>query len=263
MSTKALAYLMAILAVIPAIAAGETSPKASRVDSRLRYTSYDPDQVYRLNAAIGRACFIQFAEGEQMEKYYTGDSEAWEVGKHGNLVAIKPKEDTPETNLIITTNRGRVYVFELALNKRALMYGIRFSYPNEARKQAKTKQLKAALAESLDPNRQGNRNFQYAGSGDTSIQPEEVFDNGSHTFMRFAEGQRFPAIFATGIGGERLVNPSVRDNWLIVPGVERQWRLRDGEAVLCIRNDARPRRRRDNPGETTHRGIMRKEVPHG
>ena len=25
----------------------------------------------------------------------------------------------------------------------------------------------------------------------------------------------------------------------------------------CVRNDARPRRRRDNPGETTHRGIMR------
>ena len=257
MSTRALACLMALLVGIPASVLGEVYPQASRVDSRLRYTSYHPDQVYRLNAAIGRACFIQFAEGEQMEKYYTGDSEAWEVGKHGNLVAIKPKADTPETNLIITTNRERVYVFELALDKRAPMYGIRFSYPNEQRKKAKTKQLKAALAQSIDPDRQGNRNHEYAGTGDTSIQPEEVFDNGSHTFMRFAEGQRFPAIFATGIGGERLINPSVRDNWLILAGVERQWRLRDGEAVLCVRNDARPKRRRDNPGETTHRGIMR------
>ncbi|MGB5830891.1 MAG: TrbG/VirB9 family P-type conjugative transfer protein, partial [Thiohalocapsa sp.] len=185
MSSKALAVFMALLVGMPAIAVGETQPKASRVDSRLRYTSYHPDQVYRLNAAIGRACFIQFAEGEQMEKYYTGDSEAWEVGKHGNLVAIKPKADTPETNLIISTNRARVYVFELALDARAPMYGIRFSYPNEARKQAKTKLLKAALAESIDPDRQGNRNYQYAGSGDTSIEPEEVFDNGSHTFMRF------------------------------------------------------------------------------
>ncbi len=255
--TLVLVVLLALIGAVPATAIGEVYPQASRVDSRLRYTSYHPDQVYRLNAAIGRACFIQFAEGEQMEKYYTGDSEAWEVGKHGNLVAIKPKADTPETNLIISTNRERVYVFELALDKRAPMYGIRFSYPNEARKKAKTKQLKAALAQSIDPNRQGNRNHQYAGSGDTSIEPEEVFDNGSHTFMRFAEGQRFPAVFATGIGGERLVNPSVRDNWLILAGVERQWRLRDGEAVLCVRNDARPRRRRDNPGETTHRGIMR------
>ncbi len=257
MSTKALAYLMALLVGIPAMAVGETFPKASRVDSRLRYTSYHPDQVYRLNAAIGRACYIQFAKGEQMEKYYTGDSEAWEVGKHGNLVAIKPKAETPETNLIISTNRGRVYVFELALDKRAPMYGIRFAYPNEERKKAKTKQLKRALDQSIDPNRQGNRNYQYAGTGDTNIQPVEVFDNGSHTFMKFAENQRFPAVFSAGFGGESLVNTTVRDNWLILAGVARQWRLRDGEAVLCIRNDRYAKRLRDNPGETTHSGVWR------
>lgn len=227
------------------------------MDARLRYTTYNPDQVYRLDAAIGRACFIQFAEGEQMEKYYTGDSDAWEVGKHANLMAIKPKAETPETNLIVSTNRGRVYVFELALSERAPMYGIRFSYPEERRKQAKSKRLKEALEQSLDPARQGNRNYRYAGSGDTGIQPLEIFDNGSHTFLRFAEQQRFPAIFAAGSGGERLVNPSVRGNWLIVPEVARQWRLRDGAAVLCIRNDGAQRVLPDTPAETTHPGIRR------
>lgn len=254
---KPLLAVALLLASVPGMVFSEVAPTASRVDSRIRYTSYHPDQVYRLNAAIGRACFIEFAEGEQMEKYYTGDSEAWEVSKHANLVAIKPKAETPETNLIVTTNRGRVYVFELALNKRALMYGIRFSYPNEERKQAKTKRLKDALAQSLDPNRQGNRNYHYAGSGERGIQPVEIFDNGSHTFMKFSEDQRFPAVFAVGVGGERLINTTVRDNWLIVRGVRRQWRLRDGEAVLCIRNDSVKRRLLDNLGETTHRGITR------
>ena len=118
----------------------------------------------------------------------------------------------------------------------------------------KSERLKAALAQPLDPDRQGNQNYRYAGSGDTGIQPLEIFDNGSHTFMKFAESQRFPAVFATGIGGERLVNATVRENWLILPHVERQWRLRDGEAVLCIRNDGVKKRLGDNPGETTHRG---------
>lgn len=257
LAATALALLIALAITAPITAFAEVYPTASRVDSRLRYTTYNPDQVYRLDATVLRACFIEFAKGEQMEKYYTGDSEAWEVGKHANLVAIKPKRETSETNLIITTNRGRVYVFELAVTKRAPMYGIRFSYPNEERKQSRKKQLKKALDQSLDPERQGNRNYAYAGSGDAGIQPLEIFDNGSHTFMRFAENQRFPAIFATGLGGERLVNATVRDNWLILAQVENQWRLRDGPAVLCIRNDGGKRSLRDNPGETTHPGIVR------
>ena len=255
--TVLLALLVALAVTAPVTALAEVYPSASRVDSRLRYTTYNPDQVYRLNATVLHACFIEFAKGEQMEKYYTGDSEAWEVGKHANLVAIKPTKETSETNLIISTNRGRVYVFELAVAKNAPMYGIRFSYPEEERKQTRKKQLKQALDDSLDPARQGNRNYAYAGSGDTAIQPLEIFDNGSHTFMRFAESQRFPAVFATGLAGERLVNPTVRENWLILARVERQWRLRDGPAVLCIRNDGARRTLRDNPGETTHGGIMR------
>jgi type IV secretion system protein VirB9 len=255
--TVLLALLIGLTVTAPITVLAEVYPSASRVDPRLRYTTYNPDQVYRLNATVLHACFIELAKGEQMEKYYTGDSEAWEVGKHANLVAIKPKTEKSETNLIISTNRGRVYVFELSVAKHAPMYGIRFSYPTEERKQARKKQLEKALTDSLDPARQGNRNYAYAGSGDTGIQPLEIFDNGSHTFMRFAESQRFPAVFAAGLAGERLVNPTVRENWLILARVERQWRLRDGPAVLCIRNDGARRYLRDNPGETTHGGILR------
>jgi type IV secretion system protein VirB9 len=91
-----------------------------------------------LQGAIGRALFIQFAEGEEMARFYSGDSQAWEVGKHANLVALKPTAQVPDTNLIISTSvdggAGRVYTFDLALNERAPMYGIRFSYPGERRR---------------------------------------------------------------------------------------------------------------------------------
>ena len=117
----------ALALLVPASCMAATYPKASGVDERLRYTSYHPDQVYNLQTAIGRALFIQFAEGEEMEKFYTGDSDAWEVGKHANMIAIKPTAEVPDTNLIVSTSAGRIYTFDLSLNAGAPMYGIRFS----------------------------------------------------------------------------------------------------------------------------------------
>jgi len=254
---KILAAPLLIALLLPATGLAATYPKPSEVDKRLRYTSYDPDQVYILKAAIGRACFIQFAEGEEMERYYTGDSEAWEVGKHANLVALKPTAASPNTNLIIATTAGRVYTFDLSLSKRAPMYGIRFSYPEEERRRGETERAKRELAASLDPERQTWRNYRYAGAGSPALQPVEIFDNGSHTFMKFAEHQTFPAIFAVGADGETLVNRTVRGNWLIVPRVGREWRLRDGREVLCVRNDAFAPDGRDNPAETTDPSITR------
>lgn len=253
---KPLALALALL--VPTTASAALQPTASRVDGRLRYTSYDPDQVYVLHAAIGRALFIQFADGEEMERFYTGDSQAWEVGKHANLVAIKPTAATPDTNLILTTTAGRVYTFDLTLNERAPMYGIRFSYPNEERKRSDKARVRQELAGSIDPNAQVQRNYRYAGAGTREVQPAEVFDNGSHTFMRFPENQTFPSVFAVGPdGGEALVNKTVRGNWLILARVGREWRLRHGEAVMCIRNDAFAPNGTDNPGETTSPTIER------
>ena len=63
-----------------------------------------------------------------------------------------------------------------------------------------------AEADSLDPERQRLRNYRYVGAGSPALQPVEIFDNGSHTFLKFAENQTFPAIFAVGADGETLVN---------------------------------------------------------
>ena len=90
------------------------------------------------------------------------------------------------------------------------------------------------------------------------MQPSDILDNGSHTFMRFPENMTFPSVFAIGPdGGETLVNKTVRDNCLILPSVGRQWRLRSGQAVMCVRNDAFAPSGIDNPGETTSPVIER------
>ena len=238
---------------------GAAFPDPSRVDRRLRYTAYDPDQVYVLQGAIGRALFVQFADGEEMDRFYSGDSGAWEVAKHANWIGIKPTAEIPDTNLIVITSAGRVYTFDLALNPGAPMYGIRFRYPGEERAKARAAAARQQLDASLDPNAQRRRNYAYSGAGATAIQPAEIFDNGSHTFLRFPEHRSFPAVFAIGPDGrETLTNPTVRTNWMILPRVAREWRLRDGRAVLCVRNERFAPAATDNPGETTSRAVERR-----
>ena len=132
------------------------------------------------------------------------------------------------------------------------MYGIRFSYPNEQRRASETARAKQELSASLDPHAQTRKNYRYAGAGSREVQPSEIFDNGSHTFMRFPENMTFPSVFAIGPdGGETLVNKTVRGNWLILPAVGRQWRLRsrqggDVRAQRRLRADRQRQPRRDH-----------------
>jgi len=237
-----------------------TEPTASRVDSRLRYTTYNQDEVYRVRAQIGRAFFLEFAPGEEMEKWYSGDSKAWEVAKHGNVVALKPTAEDPATNIIIVTSAGRTYVLDVELATPA-MYGVRFSYPADDAAKAKAKGIQQTLDAALDPDRQTRRNYRYAGAGSPELRPAVIFDNGRYTYMKFAENQGWPSLFAVGVDGqEKLVNRTVRGNWIIVPQVARQWRLRSGAAIVCVRNDGFAPDSTDNPQETDTPSIMRQTV---
>lgn len=260
-TTRLAGWLLAWVVAWSGSAQAATEPTASRIDSRLRYTAYNQDQVYHVRAGVGRAFFLEFAPGEEMEKWYAGDSKAWEVAKHGNVVALKPTAEDPATNLIIVTSANRTYVFDVELAK-PVMYGVRFSYPQDDAAKAKAKGIQKTLDTALKPERQKQRNYRYAGAGSAELRPVMVFDNGRYTYMKFAENQGWPSLFAVAVDGqETLVNRTVRGNWLIVSQVARQWRLRAGTAVLCIRNDSFAPSGRDNPGETDTPAIMRQTVP--
>ena len=154
-----------------------TEPTASRVDPRLRYTTYNQDEVYRVRAQVGRAFFVEFAPGEEMEKWYSGDSKAWDVAKHGNVVAFKPTAEDAATNIIIVTSVGRTYVLDVEMAV-PVMYGVRFAYPADDAAKAKAKGIQQTLDAALDPERQTRRNYRYVGAGSAELRPAVIFDNG-------------------------------------------------------------------------------------
>lgn len=232
------------------------TPFASAGDRRLRYIEYDPDQVVLLNTRVGKATYVQFAQDEQMVKWFGGDSKAWEVGKYGNVMAMKPKARHPVTNMIVMTNKNRVYNFDLKLSRNNF-YGVRFMYPHDEKREQDQQNAQQTLDAAMNPHLQEHRNLQYAGAGSEALRPYTLFDNGRYTFIKFRESAEWPAIFHVRGDAETLVNPTVRDNWLILPMVSKFWRLRLGEDVLCIKNTHYRPAFPDNRTHTASQTIQR------
>lgn len=226
---------------------GMKYPTAGDKDYAMRDAVYDPDQIFFLSTAVGYSTIVLLQEGEEIEKWPSGDAGAWEIEHHKNMVSIKPKVVQSTSNIFFYTNKGRVYAFKITIKDKDPYYGVRFHYPDDekrkAEKLAEEESIKKALKKSVDPSEQDRqettyKNYAYIAAGDTEIRPIRVFDNGLHTFFTFSEGQDLPAIFRSTPNGEKMTQKSVKDNVIIIPHVEHEWMLRLGNLVTCVRNDS-------------------------
>jgi type IV secretion system protein VirB9 len=221
----------------------EVMGAGSYMDSRVQTAVYSPDNVYRIQAVIGRTSLIQFPAGETVTEesglMVAGDPDAWDLGTNlaGNLVSIKPKKpDDPNTNLIISTNR-HTYIFELVLldNKALMTYALRFTYPEPIG-------VKKLVAErDLNPNPcSGAMNRAYQRRGDKEISPYEAWDNGTFTCFRFPSNSPRPVVYQVlPDGSESLVNTRTVQNILVVHGVSQAFRFRLNMMVLEVKTRQR------------------------
>jgi type IV secretion system protein VirB9 len=75
--------------------------------------------------------------------------------------------------------------------------------------------------------------------GSSAIQPTEITDNGQFTALRFPNQRELPAFFSVNPDGiESIVPFDVRDEFVVIHGVFAQLRLRRGNVVLCVFNEA-------------------------
>lgn len=230
-------------------------PTTSRLDRRVQYTEFKDGQVYPVNAVNGIITSIIFAEGEKVLDYGSGYSTAWEFVARGNHFFLKPKAFQGTTNLVVVTDR-RTYLFDVKLvGKRAsATYSLTFRYPadeaSKTQEEARKKTVDALLNQSSIPdaekegqpdpklNRIYTENF---GSSDLSkeIAPLEVFDDGLFTYLKFDRQTDFPAVYRVSDSDEEtLLNSHVQGDYLVIHGVYRELRLRAGQAVVGIYNEA-------------------------
>jgi type IV secretion system protein VirB9 len=234
--------LIHILAHAP-VAVAEVEPQRGKVDSRIRATPYDAEQVYRLRGYVGYQIDLEFEAGETFVGLGAGDIEGLAYFGEDNHLFLKPKAARVATNLTVLTNR-RHYQFDYtALAQRPnagdadVIYALRFSYPPPPAIQPQetlARNIDRELAAASDHR---PRNIDYWYCGDASIRPVQASDDGVHTRLRFAANADLPAVFVRNDDDtEALLNYSMDDGDVIIHRVARRFIIRRGKLVGCIVN---------------------------
>lgn len=229
-------------------------PKPSEFDSRIRTVEYNPLDVYEITAHYGYEVHFYFSKNETITSVTAGDELGWTIGpkKPKNHIFLKPKEEKPTTNMTVLTmtaqGEERVYVFSLKAEWPAdnpgkendMMFHVRFTYPEQEAKQLQGIASTDLLAEKLTNAASDKaRNYRYSFAGAESLEPEEIYDNGTFTYIKFAPNREIPSIFHVNPdGSEQITDSHGEDEWRVVHRVSERLIFRKGNAVAGVFNDA-------------------------
>jgi type IV secretion system protein VirB9 len=184
-----------------------------------------------------RVCAIELQTGERLESQpQIGDSRRWEITpvlsgsglEETPLLIVKPIEPGLETDLIVPTDR-RTYVFRLISDPARFVSRLAFQYPGEdaakwaafqARQDAAKRDAETVAEQAREKDRRAgvvpmaenaldNLYFDYKLDGDAAYRPEQVFDDGAHTYLIYPNDGRFrelPTLLIQVNGKSELVN---------------------------------------------------------
>lgn len=250
LNSKSAIWVLA--AALSASASAAVVPTASVKDSRIQTVMYSPNDVVHVRARIGNAVLVQLEDDERFNGDETaalgmGDASAWKLSVKGNNIIFKPAAASPDTNMIITTNKKRTYVFDLSTSAskgkkaQATTYVLRFIYPDTAAYKARAEAEKQARAlEQLRLAGQGpnaKHNYDYWGTGDKALAPTAAYDNGRFTYFSFDNGRELPLIYKVmDDGTEALLNSHVDGDTVVVHETAKRYVLRLGKSVLGLEN---------------------------
>lgn len=223
------------LLVIPLQLEAAITPKAQPFDSRVTLTKYNPEDVIKVRTKTGIATLIQLENGEHITSPNAGmgigDSTAWGISVKENNIFLKPIAVKPDTNLIITTSKGRTYSFQLVTSNYP-HYIVKLAY--EKPKSSNEKDDKKFDIPCFD----GNANFRYGKWGDEALAPSYMWDDGRFTCLKFTNNAELPVAYQVASdGSESLINYHIEKDTMILQGISKEFRLRLGKQVLGLRSD--------------------------
>lgn len=240
MKKIAMVALLASIHAAPVLAL--ETPSTSRYDHRIRYVTYNADDVVQVDTVLGVATHIMLEEGEQYLIHAFGDSDAYAFAREGRHIFIKPKAELANTNLIVVTDR-RSYKFRLSFrpDRAGAIYELAFRYPDTAAKEAREASERAKVERAFMEAPAGY-NLSYTMSGDHDLAPVNAWDNGRFTFFKFSANSELPAIYMVDADGNESLMPRTTtgdsNDIIVVHKVNPKWIVRLGERALAIFNEA-------------------------
>lgn len=232
--------LLLMVMAYPAMASNAPHPLGS--DNRIEVVAYDADNVVPVKLNLMTATEFVLNPDEHVIDFQTGDSSVWKFDNKNEppyMFFLSPKIAGSNTNATVVTDK-RMYYFHLYsssdTNANHTTYAVRFIYPEEEKARMLAEQA-ATLNLSKDPSAY---NWHYSYSGDRSILPLHIFDDGKFTYLQLRPGQSIPAIFAVdnAKGEESVVNFRQQGDYLVITRIAPQFTLRNGNyAVVSVFND--------------------------
>jgi type IV secretion system protein VirB9 len=187
-----------LVAALAAGAAAQVSPSPSFDDPRLQTVSYDPSRPVRLVAFPDSSLTVMLLPGEQIEQVTVSDPLAFEAQATGanDSLNIRPLRPDATATLLVDTARRR-YEFALATGQGlAAAYVVRFVGGVTAEA---TSPVSAPAAATLPTT------GEYRLSGEQTLLPSKIGDDGTRTYLEWAAYQSLPAVFGIGFNGEEEV----------------------------------------------------------
>lgn len=251
-------FVLCLILGLASIAQAEETPAPGAADKRIRYVEYRPEEVVKIPGHFGYATHITFQDGEKVVNAVLGDTLAWEVAPVANHVFIKPKEPDGTTNLTVLTDKGRAYTFILATAPKAqkpssdnLHFRVIFQYPEDTKKRQPAKPIATASEVLARPSRT-IRNVAYMACGSEALTPDQAFDDGRFTYLRYAGARSVPAVFVVNADGtEALVDSHMEADTIVVHRLAERFVFRAGKSVGCLVN-----KRYDARGIETFNGTV-------
>lgn len=267
-----------VLAAAAFSAHGADVPLVSPGDLRVRYIPYRADAAVLLKVRRGVVTRVILERDEKIKVTGTGfpsncetAADEWciRAQKDEYQIWIKPKTDATHNNVEVQTDK-RDYSLKLEVLPDAPkgeappdeMFRVMFVYP--ARSAAANNTMASAAPSPLStPTAPGRArtavalpstnnmmglgcetsrpiaNVNYSReTGDGSIVPLRIFDDGAHTVFVFGDAAPMPTVYSLDLyGAESRVNFAVDGNCLIVHQLGAQFMLRAGNDAIKVFND--------------------------
>ncbi len=238
---RGLLCLVVALGVSPAWGVDEM--EGSPFDGRIRYVTFNPDDVVALQAVVGIVTHIVLEPGEVYVTHAFGDGKAWDFAVKANHYFLKAVAANADSNLTIVTDR-RSYHFSLKLGAAtdaAATFEVSFRYPDSDARKKREEARRREVEEGFAKRREGT-NLEYSMSGDLDIAPVNAWDNSEFTYFKFPGNRDIPAIYMVDVeGAESIVDrhsAGAANEIVVVHKVAPRWMLRLGKRALAVWNDA-------------------------
>lgn len=222
--------IAAALVVWATGASAQLAPTPGNDDPRLQTVSYDPSRPVRLVMFPDASLTVVLLPGEQIERVAVSDPSAFEARPSGanDAVSIRPLHEGAAGTLLVDTARRR-YEFEVATGDGlAAAYVVRFVGGEASVATAQAPVPRAAPSAATTA---------YRLSGERTLMPSRIVDDGTRTYLEWDAYQSLPAVFGIGYNGkEEVVDGYMREGVFTIDRVY-------GELIFRI-DDKRARARR-------------------